>query len=154
MNTTTPKEEISQRIENLKERLAAEGLDGALFNYAVDVYYFTGTRQNAVVWIPMDGAPALLVRKSFVRGRRESNVEDVRPFPSSKDLPDIIGKQVRKIGLTFDVLPVQHFNFFRNIIPDCEFIDISAINREMRSVKSVWELEQMRTSGNMLADAF
>ena len=154
MNTTTPKEEISQRIENLKKRLAAEGLDGALFNYAIDVFYFTGTRQNAVVWIPIVGAPALLVRKSFIRGRRESNVEDVRPFPSSRDLPDIIGKQIRKIGLTFDVLPVQHFNFFRNSIRDCEFLDISAINREMRSVKSAWELEQMRMSGSLLADAF
>ncbi len=154
MSTTTPKEEISQRIETLKKRLAAEGLDGALFNYSVDVYYFTGTRQNAVVWIPIDGAPVLLVRKSLIRGRRESNVEDVRPFPSGRDLPDIIGKQIRKIGLTFDVLPLQHFNFFRNIIRDCEFLDISAVYREVRSVKSAWELEQMRMSGSLLADAF
>lgn len=154
MNTVTPKEETTQRIENLKKRLAAEGLGGALFNYAVDVYYFTGTRQNAVLWIPIDGSPALLVRKSFIRGRRECNVDDVRPFPSSRDLPDIIGKHIRKIGLTFDVLPLQYFNFFRNIISDCEFLDISAINRDMRSVKSDWELEQMRMSGSLLADAF
>ncbi len=154
MNTTTPKEEIPQRIENLKKRLAAAGLDGALLNYSVDVYYFTGARQNAVVWIPIEGAPSLLVRKSLIRGRVESNVEDVRPFPSSKDLPDIIGKQTRKIGLTFDVLPLQHFHFFRNTIRECEFLDISAINREVRSVKSAWELEQLRMSGSLLADAF
>ncbi len=154
MNTTTPKEEISQRIENLKKRLSAEGLDGALFNYAVDVFYFSGSRQNAVLWIPIDGVPALLVRKSFIRSIGESNVEDVRPFPSSKDLPDILGKGIRKIGLTFDVLPLQHFNFFRNILRDYEFVDISGINRELRSVKSAWELEQMRMSGSMLAGAF
>ena len=154
MNTTTPKEEISQRIENLKNRLATEGLDGALFSYAVDVFYFTGTRQNAVVWIPIDSAPVLLVRKSFIRSLRESNVEDVRPFSSSRDLADIIGKQIRKIGLTFDVLPLQHFNFFRNNIGDCKFLDISSMNRELRSVKSAWELEQMRMSGSLLAEAF
>ncbi len=154
MNTTTPKEEISQRIEKLKIRLAAEELDGALFNHAIDVYYFTGTRQNAVIWIPIYGAPVLLVRKSFIRGLRESIVEDVRPFPSSSDLPDIIGKQIRKIGLTFDMLPLQHFNFFRKTIRDCEFLDISAMNREIRSVKSAWELEQMRMSGRLLADEF
>jgi Xaa-Pro dipeptidase len=154
MDTMIPKEEIRQRTENLRMRLAEEGLDGALFIYAVDVYYFSGTRQNSVLWVPQKGAPTLLVRKSFSRARQESSLEDVRPFPSSKDLPEVFGEQAQRIGLTFDVLPVQHFTFYRNLLRGCEFIDISLINRELRSVKSDWELEQMRMSGRMLADAF
>jgi Xaa-Pro dipeptidase len=154
MNTITPKDEINRRIEGFRQRLAVEGLDGALFCHAIDIYYFAGTRQNSVLWIPLDGAPVLLIRKSFSRGRQESGLEDVRPFTSSKDLPDILGNQARRIGLTLDVLPVQYFNFYRNLLRHCEFIDISTINRELRSVKSSWELEQMRMSGRMLADAF
>ncbi|MDP2156591.1 MAG: Xaa-Pro peptidase family protein, partial [Nitrospirota bacterium] len=37
---------------------------------------------------------------------------------------------------------------------DREFRDISSINRDLRSIKSAWELQQMRKSGQMLAGAF
>lgn len=154
MNAMIPKEEIRQRIENLQARLAAEGLDAALFSHAVDVYYFSGTRQNSVLWVPQDGAPVLLIRKSFSRGQQESSLKDIRPFPSSKDLPGIFGKGIKRIGLAFDVLPVQHFTFYRTLLPDSEFTDISLINRGLRSVKSAWEIEQMRKSGSMLSGAF
>jgi Xaa-Pro dipeptidase len=154
LDTMTPQKEVNQRLMKLREKIAEARLDGALFNYAVDVFYFTGTRQNSVLWIPVNGDPVLLVRKSFSRAVQESIVRDVRPFPSSRDLPDVIGRSVKTIGLTFDILPMQHFNYYRNLLPDLEFKDISAVNRELRSVKSPWELEQMRMSGRMLAEAF
>lgn len=150
----TPQEEVNQRLMKLRTKIAEAGLDGALFNYAVDVFYYTGTRQNSVVWIPVEGDPVLLVKKSLRRAKQESCIDDVRPFPTGKDLPAVVGKQAKKIGLTFDVVPVQHFNFFQNLLPALEFRDISAINRELRSVKSPWELNQMRMSGSILAEAF
>jgi len=154
MNAAIPKDEISRRIEKLRSYLVAEGLEGALFHYAVDVYYFTGTRQNSVLWVPVEGEPVLLARKSFSRAQQESLIKDVRQFPASRELPQLFGEKVRKIGLTFDVLPVQHFNFYRNLIPDRGFHDISSVNRDLRSVKSPWELEQMKKSGKLLAEAF
>jgi Xaa-Pro dipeptidase len=154
VDSMTPQSEINQRLTKLREKLASAGLDGALFSYAVDVFYFTGTRQNSVLWIPVEGDPVLLVRKGFSRAVRESVVRDVRPFPSSRDLPDVFGRNLKTIGLTFDVLPMQHFNFYQGLLDNCDFRDISAINRDLRSVKSSWELEQMQLSGRMLAEAF
>ncbi len=154
MNDKLPDDEIEKRLSALREKLSATGLDGALFNYAIDVFYFSGTRQNSVVWVPVAGEPVLLVRKSYSRAVQESFVRDVRPFPSSRELPDVFGNDVKTIGVTYDVLPIQHFNFYRGVLADCEFRDISAINRDLRSVKSPWELEQMRMSGRMLAEAF
>jgi Xaa-Pro dipeptidase len=154
MNAMVPKEETSRRINHLQSSLAAEGVDAALFNYAIDVYYYTGSRQNSVFLVPVNGEPVLLVKKSFNRALEESSLSDIRPFPPSKDLPDIIGTDSKRIGMTFDVLPVQHFDFYRGLLPHCEFVDISLINREFRSVKSAWELDQMRLSGSMLSEAF
>jgi Xaa-Pro dipeptidase len=154
MDAVIPKEEIRQRTERLQKRLSAEGLDAALFTYAVDVYYFTGTRQNSLLWVPQDGAPILLIRKSFIRAKQESDIEDLRPFPPARRLAEVFGGKAKRIGLTYDVLPVQHFIFYRDLLPDRTFSDISLINRELRSVKSSWELEQMRKSGRMLAEAF
>lgn len=148
------KMQSEQRIIKLQQELTAKGLDGALIIYPIDVYYFTGTRQNATLWIPAEGNPMLLVRKSYSRAVKESLIEDTRPFPSSKEFPALFGDAVKKVGMTFDVIPVQQYNYYAKLMPGREFADISGINREIRSIKSAWELDQLRHSGAVLCSIF
>jgi Xaa-Pro aminopeptidase len=148
------KGELEQRIIKLQQELKSKEIDGALFVYPIDIYYFSGTRQNSILWIPADGDPFLLVRKSLSRARAESYIDDTRPFPSSREFPALFGAEIRKIGLTFDVVPVQQYNYFTKLFAGREFADISEINRNIRSVKSAWELEQMRYSGAQISRAF
>ncbi len=154
MNKIVLKTEIEQRLHNLQGRLEKAGIDGALLVYPIDVYYFTGSRQNAALWVPAEGRPTLLVRKSFDRALKECLIEDVRPFPSGRELPAFFGKGALRIGLTFDVLPVHQYQFYSDLLSGKKFADISAVNRELRSVKSAWEIEQMRTSSKILCGAF
>jgi Xaa-Pro aminopeptidase len=148
------KMESEQRIIRLQQELRGKGIDGALIIYPIDVYYFTGTRQNSTLWIPADGNPLLLVRKSLARALKESLVEDTRPFPSSKEFPALFPEQARKVGMTFDIIPVQQYNYYAKMLPGREIVDISASNREIRSVKSAWELEQLRLCGLHLCTIF
>lgn len=150
----TPLSESQQRIKRFQKTLIAHDIDGALFIYPVDVYYFTGTRQNATLWLPAYGDPILLVRKSYERARKESLISDVRPFPGSKDFPGLFRPEIKKVGLTFDVLPVQYYRFYEKLLAGREFVDISALNRDLRSVKSGWEQERLRESGKSLAGVF
>jgi Xaa-Pro dipeptidase len=154
MSKIVPMTEIEQRLHNLQGRLEKGGLDGALLVYPTDVYYFTGSRQNATLWVPSGGKPTLFVRKSLDRALKECLIEDVRPFPSSRELPSFFGKGTVRIGLTFDVLPVHQYQFYSDLLPGKEFVDISAVNRELRSTKSAWEIEQMRRSAKILCGAF
>lgn len=146
--------EAMQRVTTMQAQLQAKGVDGALFIFPIDVLYFSGTRQNSTLWIPVAGEPVLLVRKSLARARLESVLVDIRPFPSSKEFPALFDEQVRKIGFTFDVAPVQQLNYYSKLLPGCEFVDVSAANREVRSVKSAYELEQLRFSGETLCSVF
>lgn len=148
------REENAGRIARLQERMVAGGLDGTLLVHPIDVYYFSGTRQNAVLWVPTEGEALLLVRKSLARARQEAPLAEVRPFPPSKEFAAVLPKEAQKIGLTFDVLPVAQYNFFLKLLPGRELVDLSAINRELRSVKSPWELEHMRRSGSGLCGVF
>jgi Xaa-Pro aminopeptidase len=148
------KMESEQRIIRLQKALQDMGLDGALLIYPIDVYYFTGTRQNSTLWVPAEGNPLLMVRKSHSRAVTESLIEDTRPFPSSKEFPGLFGSGIRKIGFTFDVAPVQQYLYYQKMLPGRELVDISTINRELRSVKSEWELEQMRYTGDRLCGVF
>lgn len=146
--------EAMQRVTTMQAQLQAKGVDGALFIFPIDVYYFSGTRQNSTLWIPAAGEPVLLVRKSLSRAKLESVLTDIRPFPSSKEFPALFGEQFQKIGFTFDVAPVQQLNYYAKLLPGREFVDISAANREVRSVKSAYELEQLRRSGDSLCAVF
>jgi len=149
-----PEFESELRMARLRERLTEQTLDGALFVSPVDIYYFAGTRQNGVLWIPAEGAPLLLVRKSLTRALTESLVADTRLFPPSREFPAFFKGGIRKIGLTFDVMPVQYYHYYAGLLPGREFVDISILNRELRSVKSPWEQEHMRVSGRRLAEVF
>lgn len=147
------KNECSARILRLQERLRQQELDGVLLTYPIDIYYFTATRQNSTLWVPTQGEPLLLVRKSLVRAREEAQVADIRPFPRSKEFAPLFdGKQ--NIGMTFDVLSVQLFNYYGKLLPERNFVDISVLNRDLRSVKSDWELERLRHAGSQLCKVF
>lgn len=148
------RDETHNRISRMQILLKEKGLDGALFIFPIDVYYFSGTRQNSTLWIPAHGEPLLLVRKSLVRARAESAISDIRPFPSSKEFPGLFDEKIRQIGFTFDVAPVQQLNYYTKMLPGREFIDISILNREVRSIKSPFELEQLRLSGSTLCSVF
>ena len=147
------KTECPARISRLQEQLQQQGLDGALFIYPIDIYYFTATRQNSTLWVPAQGEPLLLVRKSYSRARQEVCLTDIRPFPRSREFAPLFDGQ-QKIGMTFDVTPVQQFNYYSKLLPGRDFVDISLLNRELRSIKSPWELARLRHAGAQLSRVF
>lgn len=148
------REESTNRISAMQNQLKGKGLDGALFIFPIDVYYFSGTRQNATLWMPVDGDPVLMVRKSLSRATAESPLSTIRPFPSSKEFAAVIPPEALKIGFTYDVAPVQQLNFYARLLAGREFVDISSLNREIRSVKSTFELQQIKQSGAALSSVF
>ncbi len=100
----TPETEIRARLDTFRTTLRAQGLPGAMLVHATDVFYLSGTRQNAALWVAAEGDPVLLVRKSVARARVESPLGDVRPVPPSKELAAALGAP-RRAGFTFDVVP-------------------------------------------------
>jgi Xaa-Pro aminopeptidase len=138
--------ELQQRVSRLQEMLTGKGVQAALLLMPVDIYYFTGTRQNSALWVPADGQPMLLVRKSLFRARQESPIADIRPFPSSKELSTTLGEKYVTVGMTYDAVPVQQHSFYSKVLPGRNFVDISMGLRELRSVKSPYELELLRFS--------
>jgi Xaa-Pro dipeptidase len=145
-----PAAECARRGAALREALVARGLDGALVLQAVDVLWLSGTRQNAALWVPAAGEPALLVRKSLERARAESPLARVLPHPPSRELAGLVGG-ARRLGLTLDVVPVAVQQFWTRALPGVDWTDVSMLVRELRSVKSAWELARMRDTAGLLA---
>jgi Xaa-Pro aminopeptidase len=146
--------EIRERIERLQARLVEVGMQAALLLLPVDIFYFTGSRQNSALWVPASGDPVLLVRKSLVRARDEALIDEVRSFPSSKELSALLGGEGDKVGMTFDALPVAQHDWYSKVLPGRSFVDVTMIVRELRSVKSSAEIEEIRFSAEKLASVF
>jgi Xaa-Pro dipeptidase len=144
--------EFAGRVTRLQEALRARGLDAAALVHGVDVFYFSGTRQNGMLWVPAAGAPALFVRKSLGRARAEAAIPDVRPFPAASDLASALG-QANRIGLTYDVTPAALLGWYASQLPGRTFTDVSELIREIRSVKSAHELSLMREGARRMAAA-
>lgn len=147
-----PEEHLS-RVVRLQETLREKGLAGGLLLAAVDVLYYTGTRQNGALWVPADAAPLLIVRKSFARARAEGAILDVRPFPSSKELAATL-QASGKVGTPFDAAPQATLDWWRKQLPGVELVDLSAVVRAQRSVKSPMEIAAIRDAAGRLGAVF
>jgi Xaa-Pro dipeptidase len=147
-----PEEHLARTVR-LQETLRARGLSGALVLTAVDVLYFAGTRQNAVLWVPAEAPPVLLVRKSFSRAKAEGAIPDVRPFPPSKDLAGVLAA-TGKVGTPFDAAPQATLDWWRRQLPGAELVDCAALVRAQRAVKSPMEIGAQREAAGRLGTVF
>jgi len=143
----TPRAEIEARIAALQRVLARRGVDAALILQKSDLFYFSGTIQQAVLWVPADGRPVLMVNRSLERARAESAIERVVPLPSPSRIPSILKeaglKAAGRLGFELDVLPVALFRRYREIF-GAETLDVSTDIRLIRAVKSAFEIDLIR----------
>ena len=143
----TPKSELDKRIQKFQNLLAANDLDGALIVQNADLFYFAGTIQQSHLYVPRDGLPILMTRRSFVRAQAESALERIVPLASPRDVPRILQEQgyklPKRLGLELDVLPANLYLGYRDIFAGAELCDASTCIRRVRAIKSPFELAAM-----------
>ncbi len=151
---TVPRQEIHQRIIKFQTRLAARQLDGAFILQNADLYYFSGTIQSAVLFVPAHGQPLLMVLKNIKRAELESSLENIIPVENKNSIPHILNdfgfSRLERAGLEMDVLPANLYLWFQQSLPQCSWKDISSIIRRLRMVKSDYEIEQIKKSAAVL----
>jgi len=144
----TPRGEIEKRIAGLQRILARKGFDAALILQKTDLFYFTGTIQQASLYVPAAGEPLLMVNKVLTRAKAESSIGRILPLASAKLIPEKLRRcglpLPQLIGLELDVLPANLYFSYQEIFKDAEIADISTDIRLLRAVKSAHEIELMR----------
>ncbi len=149
----TPKSELDHRIAKLQDYLIKNNIDGALIVQRVDLFYFSGTIQQANLYIPADGDSILIAFKSSERATAESAINRIAPLKSPRAIPEILKQNgydmPATLGLELDVLPVNLFFNYRSIFESADIVDISHAIRLIRAVKSSYELDIMRQAGKL-----
>ena len=153
---STPKEEIEKRVEHLQSHLIKEKINSCLILQNVDLFYFSGTIQRSYLFIPSEGEPLLIVQKDVDRARKESPLKNIVPIERPKAIIPILNKHggLKRIGLEWDILPVNQFQQLEKMFPHSEFVDISKAIKQVRMIKSLYEISQLKQSAQILDEVF
>jgi Xaa-Pro aminopeptidase len=97
-----------------------------------------------------------MVQKDFDRARKESPLKNILPIECPKAISQILKKHggLKRIGLECDVLPVSHFRQLEKMFPESEFVDISNALKQVRMIKSPYEIGQLKHSAKILDEVF
>ncbi len=143
-----PESELERRRKVLQEKLRQQAVDGALLAQAMSMYYFTGTMQCQYVYVPAEGEVLALVRRNMARAQAETSVR-LAPLAGFNALPLLLG-EVGRFGLELDILPAALYLRMAAVFSGSNLVDISGPVREVRTVKSEYELGLLAEAARMV----
>jgi len=154
----TPEDEIQNRIKRFQKKLKNTELDCAIIMHHTNLFYFSGTSQNGHLFIPSEGEPVLLIKKSYKRACLESQIKNIMEVKSIKKIPSILKSQgfgnLGKIGLELDVVPYNTNSFYMKIFAESKLSDISKIVNKVRLIKSKYEIDLLKYSAHVIDEVF
>lgn len=142
-----PVAELAARVQRFQAAMAAREIAGALIMQNADLYYFTGRIWPAYLFIPSQGEPLFI-------NRHRAAFDPPWPWPAvtlgkPDELPGILADfglpGFGTLGLELDVLPVLTWQRFQKLMPERKFVDVGRLVRQVRALKSAWEIKTMRS---------
>ena len=144
----TPLTELTARSAKLQAALRERQIDAAILVQNSDLFYFTGSIQRGLYYLPAEGEPIYFVFRDQGRARMESGLYHVVPLDRLGNLSEKLGNYglpvPGRIGLELDVLPVAEAERYAKVFPAAEMVNVTPPVRAVRSIKSPYELEIMK----------
>ena len=149
----TPMEEIEHRLAKVKAGMEKEEIEALLVIQKMNFYYVSGTTQDGLLLISLEGKPLLMIKRELERAKVESPIGETVAFKSIREIHSLIQSHIGRIpnslGLELDVFPVKDYFKFQELFPGTKFMDGSPILREARKRKSSFEVDLMRKAGEI-----
>ena len=149
----TPPQEIENRLTRIRTGMKKQEVEALFVVQKMNFYFLSGTTQNGLLFIPLEGKPLLMIRRELERAKVESPLKQIIALKSNREIPLLIqshmGKLPNSLGLEMDVLPVKDYFKFQELFQTTQLMDASSIMREARKIKSSFEIDLMRKAGEI-----
>ena len=151
MQIRVPIKELNSRIERFRMQMDRDHPTWqltAVFS-KINLYYFTGTMQEGVLFIPRFEEAVFWVRRSYERAAAESLFPVIKPMESYRDAAVTMKNLPDTVYLEKEIVPIAMLQRFQKYFP---FIVIESADIQIgkvRSVKSGYELALMEESGKI-----
>lgn len=138
--------EIKLRISRISEILRGQNTGAILLFDNANLYYTSGRVFNGYTYINADGDFLFFVKRPV--GLEGNNVVYIRkPEQITGELAKLGYNIPESIALEFDTASYSEIERIKNIFPSSAFVNGSVVMRKARSVKTPYEIGQLKESG-------
>lgn len=125
------------------------GWELALVIGKVNQYYFTGTMQEGLLFIPRDREAIFHVRRSYERAVDESLFPNLQLMETYRDAAACWGKLPSTVYLETELVPLAMYERLKKYFGFIDFKSLDMSISSIRSVKSRYELELIIKAGDI-----
>jgi len=148
---SVPLTELQARMKAFRSKMEQSNPDWelAVIFSKINLYYFTGTMQDGMLFIPRDDEAVYWVRRSYDRATDESQFENIRPMNSFRDASQSIKALPDTVYIETEFVPLALYNRFQKYF---QFKAVKSLDSQIaavRAVKSPYELLLMERSGKI-----
>ncbi len=137
--------EISRRTRHIQQLLQGIGADAILICTNTNLFYSSGRVFNGYTYIPAEGEAHYFVRRPIgLQGNTVHYIHKPEQIPAL--LAEVGIPYPHRIAIEWDAV---HSDYVRleKVFSDAEVVNGSPIMRQARSIKTEYEIEQLRLSG-------
>lgn len=145
--------ELKLRWDKIQQNMSDIHADGLLICDNVNLYYVSGRIFRGYCYIPVKGEPIFFVRRPL--GLNGTQVVYIRK-------PEEIGEYLQKNGIAFpdklllesDSISYSDYKRYETIFTPKEILNGTALLRRCRSIKTPYEIDLIRRSGELHAKTY
>lgn len=143
--------ELDQRLKRFRTMMDEREPEWelALVIGKINQYYFTGTMQEGLLFIPRDREAAYYVRRSYERAMDESMFQNIQSMDSYRDAAASLGKLPSTVHLETELVPLAMYERLKKYFDFEVFKSLDSCITNVRSVKSRYELDLMINAGEI-----
>lgn len=151
MAKRVPLAELGTRMERFRAVMDEKAPDWelALVISKINQYYFTGTMQEGLLFIPRNDDAVYFVRRSYERAVDESVFPALRQMETYRDAAAAIGKLPGTVHIEAEVVPLAMCERLKKYFGFNDFKPVDPAISRVRSVKSRYELDLMIKAGDI-----
>jgi len=151
MENKVPFDELKIRMKRFREKMdeISTEWEAAVIFSKINQYYFTGTMQDGMLYIPRENEAVYFVRRSYERAVDESLFPDIRPMISFRDASSSIDKMPDILFMETEFVPLSLYQRFLKYFPVREVKSVDMPIASIRAVKSEYELSLIRKAGQI-----
>ncbi|MEI7524848.1 MAG: Xaa-Pro peptidase family protein [Mariniphaga sp.] len=151
MEIRVPLKELNSRIARFRKQMDHDypGWEITAVFSKINVYYFTGTMQEGVLFIPRNDEAVYWVRRSYERAAEESLFPIIKPMESYRDAAVTMKNLPDTVYLEKEIVPIAMLQRFQKYFPFSKVESADLQISKTRSIKSTYELALMEESGKI-----
>ncbi|MDR1121333.1 MAG: Xaa-Pro peptidase family protein [Dysgonamonadaceae bacterium] len=159
-----PKQDLEIKWRRLQQAMHAHNLDACLIGSNVHLYYLTGTIFSGYFYLSVQEPPLCFTKRA---GFLRDDIEHCM-IRKPEDIPDVLTQTGRalpqRLMLEGDQITYNEYMRLQRIFNTCTSVHVSdsvsnnvsadatAILRQLRMIKTPWEIGQLRTSAKIQAE--